>query len=287
MPTEPTYTWEPLLAAVPPPIAEASALYALTDEPADLIETGARIRSEKILTDLVRWGGQVAEFMPKATAAQRRLLLGYSDAFFSVTVHEGAKLRSMLASREGGVDEREAARLAVLGAASQAQSEGMDERDRLSTALRGLQRYDKTLRERVDLARGTAGDATELVRSLRALVALARTLLAEPASIVAKQLVDGGVTDDELTDIAAVADTVETTAAAAAGARAQSPISQADLDRQDGTCLAHMGRLMRIFNGAHDKDPAIPHLVAIATRRIFSPNKKRPAEPAPEGGTGG
>lgn len=55
-------------------------------------------------------------------------------------------------------------------------------------------------------------------------------------------------------------------------------MTQADLDQQDGACLAHMGRMMRIFNNAHEKDPAVPHLVALATRRIFSPNRKRPAE---------
>jgi len=167
--TEPTHTWEALLAAVPAPTPEASALYALTTTPADLIEVGARIRSEKILTDLVRWGGQVAEFLPKATPAQRRLLLGYSDGFFRVTVHEGAKLRSMLASRTGKVDEREAERLAIIGAAAQAYSDGMDERDRLTTALEGLRRYDSSLQDRIDLAHGSVSDAEGLARSLRAL----------------------------------------------------------------------------------------------------------------------
>ena len=282
--TEPTHTWEALLAAVPAPTPEASALYALTAAPADLIEAGSRIRSEKILTDLVRWGGQVAEFLPKVTTAQRRLLLGYSDGFFRVTVHAGAKLHGMLASRTGNVDDREAERLAIIGAAAQAYSDGMDERDRLTTALEGLRRYDSSLQDRIDLAHGSISDAEGLARSLRALSKLSklgRALLEDPASIVAKQLVDGGVTSEELGDIEATADDVRSTAAAATGARTQGPVTQADLDQQDGTCLAHMGRLMRIFNGAHAKDPSIPHLVPITTRRVFSPNRKRPVEPAP------
>lgn len=283
---ESTYTWETVLAAVPAPTQEASNLYALTTAPADLIEQGARIRTEKILTDLVRWSGQVAEFMPKATPAQRRLLLGYSDGFFRVAVHEGVKLRAMLASRAGNVDDREAARIATIGAASQAYTDGADERERLTVALEGLRRYDSGLQDRVDLARGSVADADSLVRSLRALVKLARVLLQDSTSIIAQQLVDGGVTAEELDHIDAVAGKVESTAAAAAGARAQGSVSQADLDQQDGVCLAHMGRLMRIFNGAHEKDPAIPQLVANATRRIFSPNRKRPGEAAADGGKG-
>lgn len=277
MSNEPTYTWESVLAAVAPPTDEQRALYALGDAPAALVESGARIRSEKILTDLVRWCGQVAEFMPKASPAQKRLLLGYSDGFFRVTVHEGAKLRDMVASRTGGGDDREAKRTAVIAAAGQAYRDGMDERDRLSTALEGLLQYDPELRERLALAVGRVDDPDGLARSLRALVKLTESLLAVPASVLAQQLVDGGVTAQELAGTQAVADNVEATAKAADGARAQAPVTQAELDRQDGVCLAHMRRLMRLFNGAHDKDPTIPRLTAIATRSIFAPPRKAPA----------
>jgi hypothetical protein len=285
MPNEPTYTWDAVLAAVPQPTTDQSALYALAIPAADLVQSGARIRSEKILTDLVRWGGTVAEFLPKATAAQRRSLLGFSEGFFRVTVHEGAKLRGMVASRSESVDEREAKRVALVNAAAQAYADGLDERDRLHNALVGLQRYDATLKERLDLARGRVVDAESLSRSLHALTALTRDLLADPTSIVARQLAEGGVTEDELAALDAAADKAKDTDDDAAGARTQGPVTQADLDMQDGTCLAHMDRLMRIFNGAHEKDPSIPALLPIATRRIFSPNRKRPqGDPSPTGG---
>jgi hypothetical protein len=278
--TDPVYTWETLLAAVPAPTPEQTALYALTTPPADLIEAGAHIRTDKILTDLVRWGGQIAEFLPKATTAQRRRLLGFSEAFFRVTIHEGAKLRTMADSRSGKVDDREAERLALISAAAKAYGDGMDERDRLITALEGLRQYDSTLQERIDRARGRVADAASLERSIRALVKLAQTLLADSQSLLAQQLVDGGVTPQELADVEAAGEAAKTTDAAASGARAQGPVTQAELDQQDGVCLAHMGRLLRIFENAHEKDPSIPHLIPIATRRIFSPSRKRPAEPA-------
>lgn len=298
---EPIYTWESVIAVVPAPTSKQSALYAIQTDPADLIESGTRIRSGKILTDLVRWAGQVAEFLPKATKPQRKMLLGFSDGFFSVLVHEGVKLRDMVEARGGNVDDRETKRAGLISAAAQSFADGQDERDRLANALAGLSHIDSTVKERLDMAVGRAGDAEELSRSLHALVELARALRADPASLTAQQLDDGGVDDAELKSIDLLADEVKTNAAKAEGARAQGVVTQADLDLQDGICLAHMDRLRKIFNGAHDRDPAVPHLVPIATRRIFAPVRKKkeegtagPAAPAaaektapkPAGGSG-
>lgn len=281
-PNEPehAYTWDFVLALVPAPTPEAVARYTLKTPTAELVELGATIRTEKVLTDLVRWSGQVAEFLPKVTPAQRRLLLGFSDSFFSVLVYEGKKLREMLESRSGNKDAREAKRVAVLGAAAKGYSDGMDERERLTNALVGVAEHDTgKLRERIDQAEGTVESAEDLVRSLKALAALARTLLADPTTQVAQQLVDGGVTNEELDAFEATAEAVKSTADAATGARAQGPVSQAELDEQDAVCLTHMGRLMRIFNTAHGKDPSVPHLVPISSRRVLAASRKRPATP--------
>ncbi len=74
----PTYTWASLLALVPAPTPAESARYALDAPSGDLIERGAKIRSEKILTDMVRLGGIAAEFWAKVTDTQKRNLLGFS-----------------------------------------------------------------------------------------------------------------------------------------------------------------------------------------------------------------
>ena len=277
---EHAYTWDFVLALVPAPTPEAVARYTLKTPTAELVELGATIRTEKVLTDLVRWSGQVAEFLPKVTPAQRRLLLGFSDSFFRVLVHEGKKLREMLESKSGNKDAREAKRVAVLGAAAKSYSDGMDERERLTNALEGVAEHDTgKLRERIDQAEGTVESAEDLVRSLKALAALARALLADPTTQVAQQLVDGGVTNEELDAFEATAEEVKSTAAAAAGARAQGAVTQAELDEQDAVCLTHMGRLMRIFRTAHSKDPSVPHLVPNSSRRVLAPSRKRPATP--------
>ena len=57
---------------------------------------------------------------------------------------------------------------------------------------------------------------------------------------------------------------------------------QAALDLQDGICLEYLERRMKIWNGAHQRDPSIPQLFPIATRPLFSPTRKQAAAPAAE-----
>jgi hypothetical protein len=66
--TTPTYTWTSVLAMVPAPTTVEAQRYAIDAPHTDLIEWGTQIRSEKILTDLLRFGGILGEFWPKATS---------------------------------------------------------------------------------------------------------------------------------------------------------------------------------------------------------------------------
>lgn len=275
-----THTWTALLAAVASPTAEQLALYAIRTSPAILIDRGSHIRSEKIRTDMVRLCGIAAEFWFRSTPAQRRLLLGFSEPLLRVTVHAGKKLGEMIEQRATAIDRRETTLATDTVAAQQAHDEGMNERERLVTAFEGLADYDATLEARLDAAKDRASDDAALAASLLKLVALGRSLLHDPASVVARQLADGGVTLAELTEAEALASRVKA-ASEQGGARTGGPISQAELDLQDGICLAYLERIMRVWNRAHEQDPAIPQLLPIATRRIFSPNRKRPPIEAP------
>jgi hypothetical protein len=275
-----THTWEALVKAVPEPTPAQLALYAIRTAPAALIERGTHIRSEKIRTDMVRLGGIAAEFYPTATPAQRRLLLGFSSSLLSVTVHAGVKLGGLLERRGSTVGDREANLAADTATAETVYREGMEERDRLATALETAVEGDATLETRVDSARDRVEDHRSLNTSLLALVKLGRELLDDKASHVGQQLADGGLTAAELDEARALADRVKATGASVTGARTQGSVSQADLDLQDGVCLAYLERMMKIWNGAHERDPSIPQLQPIATRRLFAPARKKAADPA-------
>lgn len=275
-----THTWEALVKAVPAPTPAHLELFAIRTPHAALIERGSHIRSEKILTDMVRLCSVAAEFHHKATAAQRRLLLGFSTALLSVTVHAGVKLAEMVGDRGSTVDEREATRAADVTTAATTYREGMDERDRLATALEIAVDGEPTLETRFDSARGRVMDHPTLTTSLLALVKFARGLLLDKASHAGRQLAEGGLTEVDLDETTALAARVKSSGANATGARKQGAFSKAEIDLQDGVCLAYLERIMKVWNGAHERDPSIPQLLPIATRRLFSPTRK-PATEAP------
>lgn len=279
-----THTWEDLVKAVSEPTAAQLDLYAITTAPAALVERGSHIGSDKIITDMVRLYGTAAEFYPKATPAQRGLLLGFSTTLLSVAVYSGVKLRGMVGHRGSTVDDREATKAADATTAATTYEEGIAVRDRLNTALEVAIDGDPTLSSRLDSARGRVQDHPALTTSLTGLVKFARALLHDKSSRVGARLSDGGLTDTQLDAVAALAAKVESTGAVATGARKQGPVSQAELDFQDGVCLAYLEKIMKVWNGAHEHDPAIPQLLPIATRPIFAPTRKRaaaaPAEPA-------
>lgn len=277
----PTHTWSSILTLVPPPTAAEVELYALDMPTSDLVERGAKIRSEKILTDLVRIGGMAAEFWTKATAAQKRHLLGFSWPLLQVLVHSGKKLADMLAARDAHADEREANRAAAIAIASATYTQGIDERDRLIVALESVETLVPGLEARIATARATVIDHHSLATSLQALLKLANELLSTPQSRAARQLHAGGLDANELNAIAIVANDVKSAGEHASGARKQGAVNQADIDLQDGTCLAHLERVMRIFNRAHERDASIPRLLPIAARRMFSMGRKATPEIAP------
>lgn len=277
----PTYTWNSVLAIVPAPTPEDSALYALEVPASDLVERGAKIRSEKILTDLIRLAGIAAEFWNHASPAQKRHLLGFSWPLLQVLVHSGKKLLDMVEARSTTTEEREANRAAALAVADQHYAQGMDERDRLIVALEGVESLVPSLDSRISTARATVTDHESLSTSLHALVKLGKELLAESQSRAAKQLINGGVTDAELTTIDTLATAVKTVGDHASGARKQGAVTQGDLDLQDGTCLAHLERVMRVFNHAHERDASIPRLIPLTTRRMFAMGRRAPKAPPP------
>ncbi len=64
-------------------------------------------------TDRARFGGIAAEFWGKATPAQRRHLLGFSEGFLRVTVYAGKRLVELVEQRGVTAGDREANRAAA------------------------------------------------------------------------------------------------------------------------------------------------------------------------------
>jgi hypothetical protein len=274
-------SWKWLAGAVATPTTKELTRYAIKTPTADLIAWGAGIGSPKVLTDLLRACSDVAVFWPTATAEQKKLLLGFSSPLLSVTVHAGLRLVELSTGFQSANGDRSESELADETAAAADYAEGMDVRERLANALGALADYDPTLGPKVAKARGRVSDAKSLADSLAKLVKLARAIRSKPASGLAEQLEDGGVTEALCADVDALATRVKTSGARVTGARKAGPVTQAELDHQDGICLTYYARMMKIFNAAHAKDPTVPQIVPIATRSLFTKKKSAPGAPTP------
>jgi hypothetical protein len=199
-------------------------------------------------------------------------------------VHSGKKLADMLGQYDTTTDEREANRAAAIAVADKAYREGMDERDRLVIALEGVASLESDLETRIGTASGRVTDSASLAASLTGIVKVAKEIPARPESKAAKQLADGGLDEEQIAFFEATATKVKTTGEQAAGARTKGQVTQADLDLQDGVCLTLMDRVMKVVNRAHERDPSIPRLTPIATRRMFLSSRKREIDVSePEG----
>jgi hypothetical protein len=62
---------------------------------AELVATGAKLRSERILTDLRTWIGLLVDWWSKLSPKARAVFVGFSDARLRVVVHHAFALRDL------------------------------------------------------------------------------------------------------------------------------------------------------------------------------------------------
>ena len=151
----------------------------------------------------------------------------------------------MLERSGSTVGDREANLAADTTTAETVYREGMNERNRLATALETAVDGDDTFETRLDSARGRGSDHATLSTSLLALVKLGRELLLDKASLAGQQLAEGGLIEDELEKAKALGAKVKSSSANATGAHAGSRL--AGRPRHPGRCVP---RLL----GADDED---------------------------------
>ena len=86
------YTWEEIRARVPAADAKTLARYPVAATLAELIKESAALRSERILTDLRLWLGDIVAWWSKLTPEERAATVGFSDARLQVVTHHAFAL---------------------------------------------------------------------------------------------------------------------------------------------------------------------------------------------------
>lgn len=263
---------------------DPTLLDALLDgEPRDeLIRLGARIKSDRIITDGSRMYALAYTVWAKATPEQKQSLVGFSADLLALAVDRALALRELTAAADATGQSHGAKSEARAAAAQRAFSDGIALRDHAYTALRTVTGRDAALRARLDADLGTAENATGLENGLRRLALFGRELLETKKKPVATRVklarLDGGYLDRLEAAANAVRDTARSASARSGAARA----SQGEIDLLDGINLYLLGAILHAFEAAHDIDATIPKLVPIATRRLLGKRTHASApRPAP------
>ena len=156
----------------------------------------------------------------------------------------------------------------------------------LYTALVHASQGNATLHAKVTAAFSKATKPKPLAKATSLLLDVARAMLADKRSPLAARLAAENVTPSFVDGLATAGKALATAAEHTSGPRAAGPVTERDLDLQDGTVLAHMAWLYDYFGTLHAKDPSAPHLVAIATRAYFVGHHRAKAVAEAAGGTG-
>lgn len=278
--TAPTYGWVEVARRAKPPTDGELALYAVQVAPDLLRIEGARVASDRILTDALRWSGTLLDFTANAPADLVREVRGFSLGLLRVFVAESHRLYEMNQRFQTAQSARKAGARVDQAAATSTRKLAQSYRRQLVAVLKSAAQQDGTTLRRVAEAQG----ALEQSAALHALVALARELMADKASAAGQRLILGGVDAAYLGTITTLATQAADSGTRITGPKKSTPVSQGELDVQDGLCLALMDQLLLLFEAAHAINPKIPALLPIATRRYFvshkSPAKTLPAPPA-------
>ncbi|MEZ4404889.1 MAG: hypothetical protein R3A52_00145 [Polyangiales bacterium] len=288
--TAPRYTWEEIRAKVKPASPDELAVYAVNAADAELVALGARLRSERILTDLRTWIGQILDWRSRARTAT----FGFSDARLRVIVHHAFALQDLLDRSSVGARARIEHAQAV-ARADRAYREAQHARSLLRQVLDQAARAESGFADKVAAADTPASDPVALEKPLGALLAIVKEELAKN-SAVGKVLAADNVNEATLQPFTKALDTLRETHSATRGAAHTGPVSQAEIDRHDGLCLTMMDDLRGLFRELREVDRAAPALMPRATASVFgrrrraeaqsekeTPTEKTPDAPAAQG----
>jgi hypothetical protein len=256
--------------------------------PAQLVAIGRTIDTRRIIKDAIRIYGEAWAWWKGASKAERAGVKGLSLPLLAIAVHMALELEKFRASLEDAGATEGADRAEKDSKAETVSSEAIHLRDQAADALRDAAAQDTGLRDAAKLAVGTAETPDALARGLGNLAKLLRDWLGRDDADLAARLELASLDAEYADELDAAAKGVRKAhAARTTGARAQ--LAQGELDRQDGISVLLLGQILRAFDSAHTRNPTVPKLVPISTRRLFSrrAGKVVVVESGAEGDAGG
>lgn len=259
-----TYTLTQLVQLLGAPSDADRVLFAVTEDTATMQEMGAKMASNRILTDGERWLGQVYTAQKELAADTQPI----PAALLRVTLAELQKLSAYQTNAKSDKATQEQARAVAITEAREARTSLLADRQKVLTLLRTAARGDATLLAAIESIVGTVETPVGLQVSVQQLLQLARTWIAV-GGLAGQRLRVLRVTDAEIARIHEAAGAYVELQARADGARTALPVTQTEIDIQDGICLVLLTELYRLSKALRLQDLSVPALHPIALRSFF------------------
>lgn len=259
---------------------------------AELAALGAQVATARISTEAARIYGQVSDFWPGASAAQRQALRGFSDTLLRLCVWSAWQGDRLWTARDQEQTAARAQQGTRVTTADGVRSHALTLRDQWRTTLRMVSGGAPVLDDAIAAAYGTLETPGRLAEAIRRLAALGEAWQRDKA--LAPRCSDAGIDAAFVADTRAFAATIEPTLTAGQAVRESPRVAQAEVDLWDGVNLLLLDRVLDLFAVATRLDPMVPRLQPISLRNWFSPQRpKKPAgtpkpgsEPKDPGATG-
>lgn len=290
-PSDPILKLEALAQkAGPPNAALLDALLAGTSE-AELIEQGRTIDSKRLITDGARLYELAWSYWSSLSPADQQNFKGVSTELLVLGIDQCLHLEQTRKNRSDTMAAERTGRSEVEAQRTQVRDDAMAARDELALAMRDAAAHEHARRSALDTAIGNASTVENLAMGLESLSKLLGDwfLEAQTNSIWAARLQLANLSPSDIQKTNTLAKDLRSADAKASQVSSTPKITQGELDRADGINIHILGRLIRAFDMAHDRNPAVPRLIPIAARRLFRSSVKNtpttpdtPSEGAPD-----
>jgi hypothetical protein len=244
----------------------------------ELVAKGAEIATSRLVVDGVRLYQQALDFFGEVSPQQHKLVRGASADLLAIAVQHLDTLRKMEANFHQKSQGHDSRRAAADEEAAQALSVAIALRDQSFRSMKDAAKSGPRVAE-VEEAFGAADPPEKLAASLDAIAKLLGEWRKSADQALVTRL-DLANLDAEYAAELTAAGLAVRKAAAAAAQRSDPKARQAALDREDGVQILLLGQIIRAFESAHDRDPTIPRLVPISTRRLFDRHPTKTAATA-------
>lgn len=227
--------------------------------PPSVAAAARTLSMSRVLNEAVRISGQAFHFWTRATPIQRERLRGISLPLLAATVSAASRLELRLGERVAVDDE-----LAQAAAEALAVAHGLWEQCRiLLVDLAGTEERRAEVRE----ASGEGLDAVAVARGLDAQAALLRRWVSGREPPLVLRLRTARLDERFAFELAATAARLRQTE----GRELHGESSVLDGEDMEAVArtLALIGLILRAFAVAHERDPSIPRLIPVATRRVW------------------